>query len=401
MTDEEQHDAPVNDGPRRVEIKVPEQYRAVSDTVWEDLESYLYNGFLTSPAYILGKTFVFKTINHYELSSISFLRPLHKAPPDVGAHYKASFIAHSVLIVDGVNVIYKRPEHMAKLIKTFSKIPPEIQEEIVTQLSFLNGKAYRLHPLTEVYVHENRSRYRWIQLKDIAVHSPMATGFAGTDELGMNYVQQTWTALNRLIDYKEQMEADWTNAKFIGSCFNGKGVRSVDQRDRGRKEQERTEREDAKMNVLYRYLNRKAGGDEEAPSQVKLPDGRMATISKKFRAESIDELADQLSATLSGEKDHHDLVVEGQMERIRLRRSMLEDERQMMYRGSALKSEEFRSTSAPLHGPSRVLGGKAEADAMLLRMRSIRDQYLSDRARQIPGDISKSDGTSLEGHEVE
>lgn len=397
MTDKEHQDAPVEDKPQRVKIKVPEQYRAVSDTVWEDLESYLYEGFLTSPAYILGKTFVFKTINHYELSNISFLKPLHKSPPEVGAHYKASFIAHSVLVVDGVNVIYKRPEHMAKLIKTFSKIPPEIQEEIVSQLSFLNGKAYRLHPLTEVYAHENRSRYRWVQLKGMAVHSPMSTGFAGTDELGMNYVQQTWTALNRLLDQKEQMETEWTNAKFIGSCFNGKGVRSIDQRDRGRREQERTEREDTKMNVLYRYLNRKAGKDEEAPALVKLPDGRMATVSKKFRAESVDELADQLSATLSGEKDHHDLVVEGQMERIRLRRSTLEDERQKMYRGSALKSEDFQTTSVPLHGSSRVLGGKAEAEAMLFRMRNIRDQYLSDRARKIPGDLSKSDETSLEG----
>lgn len=380
---------------RRVKITVPEQYRAVSDEVWTDLETYLFNGFLSSPAHLMGKTFVFKTVNHFELENVSLLRPLRKAPPDVAAHYRAAFIAYSVVIVDGENTLHRRSDHMAKLIRIFSKIPPEVQDEIVTQLSSLNARASRLHPLVEVYVHENRSRYRWLQLREIPVHSPAATGIAGTEGLGMNYVQQTWTALNRLLDQREQMEAEWTNAKFIGSCFNGKGVRSVDERDRGRREQERREREDKKMSVLYRYLNRKAGKEEEPPATVKLPDGRTATVSKRFKAESVDDLADQLSASLSGEKDFHDLVVDRRMRQIQERQEVLEAERQKIYRGSMLRDDGFQSSSVPLHGPSRVLGGKAEADAVIARMKMVRNKFLADRARQIPGDLESSDGASL------
>jgi len=127
-----------NGKPRRVKITVPEQYRAVSDEVWTDLETYLYRGFLTSPAHVVGKTIVFKTINHLELENVSLLRPMRQSPPEVAAHYRAAFIAYSVFVVDGVNVLHGRPDHIAQLVKIFSKLSQGVQEEIVSQLSALN-----------------------------------------------------------------------------------------------------------------------------------------------------------------------------------------------------------------------------------------------------------------------
>lgn len=384
--------------PKKIRITVPDYYKSVSDEVWVELEQYLFTGFLTSPASVLGKSFVFKSLNHLEMSVISHLRPSGKDAMELQASFRAAFIAHSVFMIDGENTLYRRPSHIGRLVRVLRKLSTDVQQKILGTLRLLNEKAGRLHPLTEAYVHENRSRYKWLQLREIPVHSPLATGLAGTDELGMNYSQQTWTVLNRLLDEREVIDREWANAKFVGSCFAGKGVRAIDERDRSRREKERVDREERKMELLYAYLNRGRVGDPEKPAYVTLPDGRQASVTKKFQADSVEELADQLSAALSGEKDHHDLVIENRMAQIRNVRERMDRERSAMYRGSSLRETgEFRSTSTPLYGPSRVLGGKAEAQAHLDRMRRSRNDFLAAQSRQVPPDLESSDGTDEDG----
>jgi hypothetical protein len=378
---------------RRVQISIPEQYKVTSDEVWEDLESYLFTGFLTSHAKLVGRSFVFKTLNHVEIQGMSYLRPAGGSPADVQETYKAAFIAHSVFYIDGENVLHERPRFINRLVKTVKKIPAKVQDEILEQLGALNGKASRLHPLTEVYVHENRSRFKWLQLKGTSVNFASSTGISGTDLLGMNYCQQAWTALNRLLDQREEMESEWSNAKFVGSCFNGKGVRSVDERDRARKERERSEREDKKMRVLYRFLNRLPAGDDRVPSEVTLPDGRRASVVKSFRAESVDDLAEQLSAALSGEKDHHDRIVEARERQNMERRQDIDGLRRLVYSSPGVDpggsvAGRYASSSVPASGSSRILGGKAEADAYIERMNAIR---LDAAARLRNMDLSSSD----------
>jgi len=252
-----------------------------------------------------------------------------------------------------------------------SKLDGKILEEVILNLNALNTKANRLHPLSEVYVNENQSRLRWLQIKNIPIHSPLATGIAGTDELGMNYCQQIWVALNRLQDLREQLESDWTNAKFIGSCFNPKGVRSLEERDRGKKQQEKQEQEEEKMKVIHAYLNRLAGKEEEPSKDVMMPDGRMAKVEKRFIADSAEELADQLSSALSGEKDFHDRVVEQKQEEYRKQAAMIELQKRRFYQRPPVIDETAQASSVPLSGGSRVLGGRAEVNEHLGKLRSI------------------------------
>ncbi len=389
---------PAKGGHRRIQVKVPEQYRPVNDEVWEELEDHLFTGFLVSPALVFDRTFVFKTLNHNELRFVNHLKPRGKDPREARDRFKAAFIAHSIFLIDGENVLNGRAAHMRRLVNIVGKLTRPMQDKLLEELGILNQKAVRLYPLVEVYVYENRSRFKWMYLNGggTPIHSTAATGIAGTQELGMNYCQQTWVAVNRLTDTKEQMDRDWQNAKFVGSCFNGKGVRSVDERDKARRERERTEREDAKMRVLYAYLNRQAGAaEEDLKDKAQLPDGRIAKVEKKFQAISVDELAEQLSAALSGEKDHHDLVIDRQLSKIdKLRDERVEMSRHIYSRSAA--DSVFQSASYPIGGSSRILGGKAEADAQLARMRALQMDFLAKRARQIPGDLQDSDGESPE-----
>jgi len=377
--------------PRRVQIKVPESYRKVDDAVWEDLESYLYLGFLTSTAVIADHSFVFKTLNHNELRNIAFLRPSKSSPTEARASFRAAFIAYSIVFVDGQNAVHSRPTHLNRLIKIISKLTSSIQEKVVENLSALNARASRLYPLTEIYVHENKSRYHWLYLQSIPIHSAMATGLAGTEELGMNYCQQTWVALNRLLDKKDEAERDWNNAKFIGSCFNGKGVRSVDERDRGRREKDRVDLEERKMKILYRYLNRTAGEDAEPPSTVELPDKRIATVEKRFRAETAEELAEQLSAALSGEKDHHDRVIEAHERKLRERAKIINQHKRQIYMTPQVNMPS--NTGGELSSGVRILGGKKEADELLARMEQAKREHRAQINKQVHLDLSQdSDG---------
>ena len=356
--------------PKRIEIKVPDYYKPVDTEVWVDLEEYLFNGFLTTFSKIHDRTFVFKTLNHNEIRNLDFFRPMKKSPPEIRARFRASFIAHSIFYIDGENTLFERPHHIRKLVEIISRLDTRMLEDVVVNLGILNEKIGHLTSLIEVYVYENRSRLRWLQIKDIPIHSPLSTGIAGTDELGMNYCQQIWIALNRLQDARELMEAEWTNAKFIGSCFNSKGVRSVDEKDKARREQERQKREDRKMKVLYAYLNR-SGESDAPPEQVMLPDGRMARVERRFIADSAEELAEQLSSALSGEKDFHDTVVEQQQKENWKRAQSIEAYRRQFYQRPPVVAEAAQASSVPLSGASRVLSGKVEVDGHLSKLRDI------------------------------
>lgn len=368
---------------RRVQIRIPDQKQY--EGVWDEIHLHLTQGFLTSQSHVLGQTFVFKTVNEHELRLIEAAKPHRTASPEARTSFRSLFIAYSLFMINGENVLVDRPRHMRRLVRTVSRLPGPVQDKILEGLGSLNQRASRLHPMVEVYAYENRSRFRWLQTVDTPVHSVLATGIPGTCDLGMNGCQSIWTALNRLIDRREAMERDWQNAKFVGSCFAGKGVRSVDERDRNRQEKERTEREDLKMKVLYRYLNRlPPGSDGEPEKMAELPDGRQVKVERTFRAESAEELAEQLSAALSGEKDYHDMIVDAQIQRLAGRAQDIEDEHRAIFQ----RPDQSADGQSMGGGGTRVMGSRRDAESYLKRMEELQRIQLQKARRVDPGESS-------------
>lgn len=385
----------VPDAPqRRVKIDLPEAYgRRGDDSVWDELEKYLFQGFLTATTHVAGKFFVFKTLNALELRNIDFMRPTRASGPEARDSFQCAMLAYSVFMADGVNALHDRPRHLHRLARVFTKVPHNVRAVMIENLAALNARASRLYPLVEVYAHEPRSRFRWMQVRDVPVHSPLATGIPGTDSLGMSTSQAMWTAINRLLDRREEMERDWSNAKFIGSCFAGKGVRSVDERDRARAERERVERDELKIKVLHDYLNRSATGKPEEET-VDLPDGRKAVVVRgnssdgKWRADSAEELRDQLEAALSGEKDHHDLVIEAKERQLAERARAMEAERSLVFRAPAPASQ--------VAGGGSMVMGREEADKYAARMQALREEQIRRIGRMERAQES-SDGDPEDG----
>lgn len=363
---------------RSVEIKLADHLtRSDDQTVWEELEQYLYQGFLTVSASAQKQTFVFKSLNHHELNQLDLIRRSLGSADISNLQSRASFVAYSVLFLKGNAALSVRSTSMPRMTQVFMKFPVDVLDRIIDSLGELNKRVQRLHPLVEVYAYENRSRFRWFQTKQYPVHHSINTGFQGTELLGMNFCQQTWTALNQMIDRKEETEREWSNAKFIGGCMAGKAIRGIEDKDRSRLEREREDREEKKIEVLRDYINRTSG---KAPPPIlrQMDDGRVLEVVGKFAAETREELADQLSAALSGEKDMHDLIVEKHAEKFRATNAEIEKDRLRLLSSSASFSDAGTSVAG---GGSRVLRGREEADALVQRLASLRE---AGRARTVP-----------------
>jgi len=377
---------------QRIQIKVPEQYRDVHEEIWKDLEEYIFTGFLSSPARLLNNDFVFKSLNHQEIRNIWHLRRTLASATDRAVHeqrFMAAFIAHSIFVAMGRNMLHHRFEHIDKLAEMIRKIPAVYQNKILDNLNSLNKRANRLYPLVEVYVHESRSRYRWLYLKKLPIHSIEATGIPGTAELGMNYCQQTWVAMNEVIDRKEEVEVSWNHAKFVGSCFAGKGMISVDEQDKARRQREQQELDERKMKILRAYIAQIDGKEIESDEgTVPLPDGRRAVVEGRFKAESVEELADQLSSALSGEKDHHDKVVEEHFRRVRAEQEALAKQSRQL----AMAPWRDMSIGKSIGSGARVLNPE-EKDAYVKRMQALMISAPADPVSppDIGGDVDRSD----------
>jgi hypothetical protein len=287
---------------KEITIEAPKEPE-VNPEVYRDVEPLLFRGFLTVPAQIGGALFVFKSLNHHEFEMIRLSGFLER-----GAYkYWDMLLAYNVFMIDGQNVLADRDRLLPKISDTFRDMELKVKQHIIRQMSEVNRRANNAVLLTECYAMEAYSRYRWAQLKELDLCAPTATGVPGSDRLGMNWAQLTWRALNFYEDRHETVERDWENAKFIGSCFAGKGIQKIYQQDTDRRQKEKEERFTRKDRLLRQVLL-----GEKPQDKVKQLHGAVLT-----GAHSVEELADQLQSDLRGEKDWHDRVVEEHTQRIK------------------------------------------------------------------------------------
>lgn len=278
-------------------IEVPKEPE-VNPAVYKDVEPMLFRGFLAVSARFENIHIVFKSLNHHEFSTLAFAGDFGENAP--GAHFWNLFLAHAVFMFDGQNVLADRDRWIPRLTDVFENLPIAARDRVVRHLSELNRRSTNAIHLTEAFATESQSRYRWTQLRGVDLTSVAVTGIPGTERLGMNWAQLAWRALNTFEDTREQMERDWENAKFIGSCFAGKGLSRVYNQDNERRQKEKEERF-ARKDALLRH--------------VLLGEALGTGLSQKYGAQvvaarTVEELAEQMEMNIKGEKDWHDYVVQ-------------------------------------------------------------------------------------------
>jgi len=296
----------------KINIEIPVNYQdPFGYEVYSELEKLLYNGFLTSHANVKGFHFVFKTINGSEMTLIDYMR----VPGPIGLKnkylYEDYFIAYSIFMINGENLIDKRPESINRIVKVVSKFTSAEKSLMVKELSKLNNKAVRLYPLVEFYAQESKTRIKWYSLRMGSINEVKYTGIPGTEKLGLNTAQRTFLSVSHVLDRKDQAEQDWVNSKFIAGAFVGKEMNRVHEQDKTRIANEKRELEELKSAAIYAYLNNKdTTSTKDADKIITLSDGRRARVVRHLKSDTAQELAKELSIALSGEMDEHDKIIE-------------------------------------------------------------------------------------------
>lgn len=278
-------------------IEVPKEPE-VNPAVYKDVEPLLFRGFLVVSARFEDVHIVFKSLNQHEFATLSFIGDFDTGGTP-NARFWNSFLAHAVFMFDGQNVLADRERWLPRLADVFENLPIAARDRVVRHLSELNRRASNAVRLTEAFVTEPQSRYRWAQVQGIDMTSTAVTGIVGTDRLGLNWAQLTWRALNYFEDTREGMERDWENAKFVGSCSAGKGITKVYNQDNERRRKEKEERF-ARKDALLRH--------------VLLGEALGSGMTQKYGAQlvaarTVEELSEQMEMDIKGEKDWHDYVV--------------------------------------------------------------------------------------------
>lgn len=349
-------------GNTKIKIVAPKEPE-VNPEVYKDVESMLFRGFLTVSASINGVHFVFKSLNHHEFDLIKFSGDFLRSGSSTDYQFWDLFIAYGVFMVNGVNILPDRSKWLTKLSETFGALPKDARSNIIRYIGEINRKASSAVQLTEAYSMELYSRYRWLQLSNTDLTSVSVTGIDGTEKLGLNWAQQLWRALNNVEDRHDTYEREWENAKFIGSCFAGKGISKVYAQDQDRRHKEREERALRKDRVLREVLLRE-----------KFEDVAKGSNGIVIHAKNIEELTDQLEKDLRGEKDWHDQVVEAHEARIR---NNILAQQQHMVEADRDAQERF--------GNNRIIGGsesqepltQAQAQELLQRRKQLMAQAAS------------------------
>jgi hypothetical protein len=310
LNNDEQADlqAEADGKPRRrrgkIEIPAPKEPE-VNPEIYRDVLPVLTKGFLMQAAEINGVLFVFKSLNHHEFEMVRLVGG-YRADREPSHHFWDIFLAYGVFMVGGQNILLDRERAIPDVASTFSDLPRDAKQRVVRHLSELNRRASVATVLTEAYSTETYSRYRWSQVSGLDLMASTMTGIGGTDRIGLNYAQLTWRSLNYYQDLHDQMERDWENAKFIGSCFAGKGLQKVYNQDEDRRRKHKEEIVSRKDAIIRHALY------GEQPTDLKQK-GHAVMVA----AQTTEELAAQLQKDLRGEKDWHDTVIEAHERHVR------------------------------------------------------------------------------------
>lgn len=346
---------------RRRDIKIPPpKDPEVNPEIYRDVVPLLTRGFLTQAAEINDVLFVFKSLNHHELEMVRLIGGFRQ-DREVSHRFWDTFLAYGVFMIDGQNILLDRDRFVPEISKTFSVFPIDAKSRVIRHLSELNRRASVAATLTEAYATENYSRYRWTQVIGLDLMSPTLTGIAGTDRLGLNFSQLTWRSINYYEDIFEQMEREWENAKFIGSCFAGKGIQKVYNQDQDRR---RKRKEDilARKDAIIRYA---IFGDD-------IGDAKQQGHAVVLAARTTDELSKQLEHDLRGEKDWHDRVIE---EYDRLHRDTHQAQQAHLKQLSEANEAEFRGLSVVGGTEARPLS-HAEVQERIARRKQLEAQQV-------------------------
>lgn len=273
----------------------PDQRQEMYDKVID----LLHYGFLSAPVQVGDMTIALRTLNKGDLFLLQ-----HRGAYANSEDSRRWMIAAATWMAEG-HFFLANQEAVPFLYGKYQAFRPPQLKVLTHVLNSLSKQQLECYDLIEAFCMEPVSRAMWKQTNGV-YPSTAFSGLPGTDQVGMNIVQKLWVAHNRVEDIREQIEIDWTHAKFIASATAPKGIEQLNQKEKTVREAERTRKQEVFDKTYYKWLGYLREDGTVLGSS--LPTFRQASTP--------DELADEMRKWVSGEMDSHDRVVADYKRRI-------------------------------------------------------------------------------------
>lgn len=302
------------------------EYSESRRVLYDDVESLLYKGFLTSTVSLMGVNFTLRSLNPGD----TFIVANRMGRGFSYRNWQAWTLAQSVWMVEGTSVLGS-PSAAERLYRMFCNLPGKVIDEVYRVARGLARRVARALEKVEAYCYEPYSRMAWRMCGRQSPARDEFTGVPGTSQLGMNHVQQMWVAFNMTEDNREEYLQAWASAKLVASATSPKGIKRLNAEDDRLQERE----QDRRREVIRETVNTVLYGKDYDPTSgtmIITVGDQTFEVDRVVTAKSKDQLVDQYQRWVEGEKDFHDLVVDTYKHRIRTRFEEEKEEREALLR---------------------------------------------------------------------
>jgi len=287
-------------------------YRALSDLITK--------GFMSMHMDLKGVPIVFKTVNENEFELIQ----LYVGSKEDLFKFNTFFMAFSVLMVDGENILPDRDKTLKILYDFFYDLPTSVYGKVMDELSALKDDMFEASKYLEGFCYTDYSRVLW-RMRRNSPNREEFTGIKGTENLSINVCQSNWMLINQTLDHEEEHDNQFSLALLIASASNPKGVKSV------------KAKYDLSVQTAVKK-RKKLAMEGSSPEKVQwTPESWAAPV------DTAEELVAELERQMSGKKDKHDLFIEDYIRKIEEDQKLAEEreeERLAVYR-QKIKDEGF------------------------------------------------------------
>lgn len=266
---------------------------------YTDLEHILFRCFLTEPFYVHETPVLLKSLTEHEFDYINDTYFFIKDDEEKFMYY----IAFSILQVEGRNVLNNREELLDDLLEIVLEWPPEVIEPITQIMVDFRERTEIALSLLEPYCFTDNSRMKWMCYKNKLLNDPQISGWKGTEYFSLSSTQQSWITINAVEDARVRYENMNDVGRFVGSVYNPKGMKPLNDEENSRRKQELQRRQKLVEMVNEKYADRPMEKDG-----LKQDLQMLSQEERKKMSETA--LVDELNALMRGEKDDHEKLVE-------------------------------------------------------------------------------------------
>jgi len=253
------------------------------------IESILTQGFLSLGLKCGDNFIVFKTLTEKEYRNLKYLCPVGDEKLE-----KIIRLSLSTFMINSENMLINRNDKIEVLKDFYSNLPLMAIKLLLDNITTLHTKYISSLRYFEGFCYTDKSRYLWKTLSNSDPTTCSFSGIEGTENCGMNLVQENWVNINNKFDEEEIYERDFNLSLMISSSMNPKGSKAISISYKN----SRDEIEDVRSQIAHYGYDKKRYVEERKASKWSKP------------IKTREDLVRELEKQIRGEKDHHDLFIE-------------------------------------------------------------------------------------------